>query len=54
MYLSFCVSNDRFKLRTLLYTLYYTYLHIIMMLIQCFSKRLYSVGVTENSYMPKP
>ena len=43
MYLSFHVSDDRFKLRTLLYTLYYTHLHIYMMLMQCFSKRLYSV-----------
>ena len=39
----FRVSDDRFKLRTLLYTLYYTHLHIYMMLMQCFSKRLYSV-----------
>jgi len=43
MLLSFHVSDDRFKLRTLLYTLYYTHLHINMMLMQCFSKRLYSV-----------
>ena len=43
MYLSFRVSDDRFKLRALLYNLYYTYLHINMMLMQCFSKRLYNV-----------
>ena len=39
----FRVSNDRFKLRTLFYTLYYIHSHINMMLMQCFSKRLYSV-----------
>ena len=36
-------SDERFKLRTLLYNLYYTHLHTNMMLMQCFSKRLYSV-----------
>jgi len=43
MYLLFRIFDERFKLRTLLYTLYYTHLHINMMLMQCFSKRLYSV-----------
>ena len=52
MYLSIRVSDDRFKLRTLLYTLYYTHLHINMMLMQCFSKRLY--GITSRVLQTPP
>ena len=37
------ISVGRFKLRKLIYTLYYIHLHINMMLMQCFSKRLYIV-----------
>ena len=40
---SFRVSIERFNFRILHYTLYYTQLHTSMMLMQCFSKKLYSV-----------
>ena len=52
----FRVFDECFKLRILLYTLYYTHLHISMMFMQCFSKRLCSVTprVLQSSILENP